>query len=106
MTALIYQENKRSSISITINSRTNPSPFTIHHSLFTMKNVPHWQPFVIFYLVIVAVPVYFVHIFLKKRAYANRTFGNLLLYFAGVIGLAFVMHSLCMWLYFSFFFQR
>jgi len=71
-----------------------------------MKNVPHWQLFVILYLVMVAVPVYTVHMFLKKRAYANRTFANLILYFAGVIGIAFTMHSLCMWLYFSFFFQR
>jgi hypothetical protein len=74
--------------------------------LLQLKDIPHWQLLVIFYLTLVAIPVYFIHIFLKKRAYANRTFSNLLLYFVGVVGTAFLMHSLCMWLYFSFFFQR
>lgn len=70
-----------------------------------MKNVPHWQLFVLMYLVLVAVPVYAVHSFLKKRAYANRNFGNLILYFAGVLATAYLMHSICTWLYFTFFFR-
>ncbi|WP_207492572.1 hypothetical protein [Aridibaculum aurantiacum] len=70
-----------------------------------MKNVPHWQWLVLIYLILVAVPVYFVHNKLKARAYANRTFGNLLLYFFGVIATAYLMHALSMWLYFSFFFR-
>ncbi|WP_147202904.1 hypothetical protein [Segetibacter aerophilus] len=71
-----------------------------------MKNVPHWQLFVLLYLLMVAVPVYFAHTFLKQRAYANRTFGNLILYFAGVLATGFIMHSFSTWLYFTFFFQN
>ena len=70
-----------------------------------MKNVPHWHWFVLFYLAVVAIPVYLVHDFLKKRAYANRTFSNLILYFIGVLATGFIMHSICTWLYFTFFFQ-
>jgi hypothetical protein len=70
-----------------------------------MKNVPHWQLFVLIYLLMVAIPIYLVHDFLKKRAYANRTFGNLILYFTGVLVTGFIMHSICTWLYFTFFFR-
>jgi len=70
-----------------------------------MKNVPHWQWFVFMYFILVAIPVYLVHSSLKKRAYANRTFGNLILYFIGVLAAGYVMHSICMWAYFTFFFQ-
>ena len=70
-----------------------------------MKNVPHWQLLVLLYLLMVAVPVYIVHSFLKKRAYANRTFGNLIVYFIGVLATGYAMHSACMWLYFTFFFK-
>lgn len=66
-----------------------------------MKNVPHWQAFVVLYFIIVAVPVYLVHAHLKKRAYANPGVVNLLLYFIGVIAAAFLMHSVAMWLYFK-----
>jgi len=70
-----------------------------------MKNVPHWQWFVLLYLLLVAIPVYLVHSFLKSRAYANRTFGNLILYFISVLATGYLMHSVCMWLYFTIFFQ-
>jgi hypothetical protein len=69
-----------------------------------MKNVPHWQLLMLIYFFTVAIPVYFVHSHLKKRALTNRTFGNLILYTVGVIGTAFIMHSITMWFYFTFFF--
>lgn len=69
-----------------------------------MKNTPHWQLLVILYFLMVAIPVYLVHIKLKNRAYANRTFINLLIYFAGLLGSALILHTICMWLYFTFFF--
>jgi hypothetical protein len=70
-----------------------------------MNAVQHWQWFVLLYMALVAIPVYLVHSFFKKRAYANRTFGNLILYFIAVLSAGYIMHSLCMWLYFTFFFQ-
>jgi hypothetical protein len=69
-----------------------------------MKSIPHLPWLVVIYFLMVVIPVYVVHSYLKKRAYANQTFTNLFFYFAGVIGSAFVMHSLCMWFYFTFFF--
>jgi hypothetical protein len=69
-----------------------------------MKNVPHWQLLVGMYLVIVAFPVYYVHTKLRARAYANKNFTNLFIYFIGLIGTAVLLHSACMWLYFTFFF--
>jgi len=70
-----------------------------------MKNVPHWQLFVLLYLVFVAIPVYLVHSALKKRAYSNPGFVNLIIYFVAVLGAGFIMHSICTWLYFTFFFR-
>ena len=70
-----------------------------------MKNVPHWKWLIVGYAIMVAIPIYLAHIYLKKRAYENRTFGNLALYFFGVIGVGFTMHYLCLWLYFTFFFE-
>ncbi len=69
-----------------------------------MTNVPHWQLLMLLYFILVAAPVYVVHVVLKKRAYANRTFTNLIFYFMGVLGSAFIMHYIAMWLYFTFFF--
>ena len=69
-----------------------------------MKNVPHWQALMLIYFMMVAVPVYLVHSKLKKRALANRTFTNLFIYTVAVIGIAFIMHTVTMWLYFTFFF--
>ncbi len=69
-----------------------------------MKNVPHLPWLVVIYFLIVVTPVYAIHSYLKKRAYASPTFTNLFFYFAGVTVGAFAMHSLCMWLYFTFFF--
>ncbi len=69
-----------------------------------MKNVPHWHWLVVLYFILVAVPVYYIHLKLRGRAYAHRTFINLLFYFVGVIGAAYLMHSFSMWLYFTFFF--
>jgi hypothetical protein len=70
-----------------------------------MKQVPHWQWLVILYLVVVGIPVFLVHAYLKKRAFANRTFANMFLYFIGVIGTGYIMHSACIWFYFTFFFK-
>jgi len=69
-----------------------------------MKNVPHWQWLVLMYFFLVAIPVYLVHNYFKQKAYANRTFKNLIIYFITVLGSGFVLHSICMWLYFTFFF--
>jgi hypothetical protein len=69
-----------------------------------MKDIPNWQLLVFLYAVLVAVPVYIVHIKLRDRAYANRTFINLLIYFVGILGSAIILHTICMWLYFTFFF--
>ncbi|TDH27885.1 hypothetical protein EXU57_05315 [Segetibacter sp. 3557_3] len=69
-----------------------------------MKDVPHWQWLMVMYFLLVAIPVYMVHAQLKKRAFANRNFTNLLLYFVGVFLSAFVLHGFTMWLYFTFFF--
>jgi hypothetical protein len=69
-----------------------------------MQIIPYWKGLVVAYFLLVAIPVYYVHSILKQRAYANRSFSNLLLYFIGVLASAFVMHSVCMWLYFTFFF--
>jgi len=70
-----------------------------------MKNVPHWQGLVLMYFIIVGIPVYMVHTALRKRAYANPNFKNLIFYFIGVLGSAIVLHSLSMWMYFTFFFR-
>jgi hypothetical protein len=69
-----------------------------------MKKIPHLPWLVAIYFLMVAVPVYIVHTYLKKRAYTKPNFANLFFYFAGVIASAFIMHSICMWLYFTFFF--
>ncbi|HEX8461239.1 MAG TPA: hypothetical protein VF623_07410 [Segetibacter sp.] len=70
-----------------------------------MKNVPHWQWLVLVYLLIVGVPVFLMHNLLKKRALSDRTFGNLFLYFIGVVGTGFILHYACIWLYFTFVFK-
>ena len=103
------------------------SPFTIHHSHFTihnsqltihnsqltthnsplyqqMKNIPHWQWLLTGYFLLVALPVYLLHLKLRARAYEHRTFLNLFIYFMVVLGSAFLLHSFTMWLYFTFFF--
>jgi DNA-binding transcriptional regulator of glucitol operon len=69
-----------------------------------MKNVPHWQWLIALYLFMVAVPVFYVHAILKRRALTHRTFANLLLYFVGVIGTGFLLHNIAMYIYFTFFF--
>lgn len=70
-----------------------------------MNNVPHWQWLMVIYFVLVAVPVWLVHSALKQRLLASKTVLNLLLYFVSVTGVAFIMHFITMWLYFSFIFR-
>jgi apolipoprotein N-acyltransferase len=71
-----------------------------------MKNVPHWQLFMLIYFALVAVPVMVVHYWMKKKVLAQKTALNLLLYFAAVVGAAFLMHFLVMLLYFEFLFRK
>jgi hypothetical protein len=71
-----------------------------------MKHVPHWQLLMLIYFILVAAPVMIVHSLLKKKVLANKTPLNLLLYFAGVVGTAFLMHFITMLLYFEFLFRK
>jgi hypothetical protein len=45
-----------------------------------------------------------VHSLLKKRLLADKTCLNFIIYFTAVVGTAFFMHFLAMWLYFKFMF--
>jgi len=69
-----------------------------------MKNVPHWQLLMLIYFALVGIPVYIVHEKLKQRTLASPTLANLLVYAIAVIGIAFIMHTVTMWVYFTFFF--
>jgi hypothetical protein len=69
-----------------------------------MTRIPHWQWLMLSYFILVAVPVFWVHLKLKKRVLANRTFLNFIAYFIAVIATALIMNSFTMWLYFTFFF--
>ena len=71
-----------------------------------MKNVPHWQLLLLLYFVMVAIPVYGVHVWIKQKVLNNKTFKNLLIYFVGVICVAFLMNFICMNIYYKFFFKR
>lgn len=71
-----------------------------------MQNVPHWRLFMLIYFVLVAVPVIIVHIWFRKRLLVNKTALNLALYFAAVMGAAFLMHFITMLLYFKFLFPH
>jgi hypothetical protein len=71
-----------------------------------MENVPHWRLFMLIYFVVVAIPVIIVHIWFRKKVQVNKTALNLLLYFAAVIGTAFLMHFITMFLYFKFLFPH
>ena len=70
-----------------------------------MKNVPHWQLLLLLYFVMVAIPVYGVHVWLKKKLLNKKSISNLLFYFIGVIGIAFLMNFICMNIYYTFFFK-
>jgi hypothetical protein len=70
-----------------------------------MKNVPHWQLLLLLYFVMVAIPVYGVHVWLKAKLLRNKLLANLLGYFAAVIGVAFLMNFICMHIYYTFFFK-
>lgn len=69
-----------------------------------MKNVPHWQLLMLIYFVLVAVPVYLLHLYLKKSILKNRTFLNLFLYFVAVVGSAFIMNFVTLIVYYKFIF--
>lgn len=71
-----------------------------------MKNVPHWQWFMVLYFMLVAVPVYIAHVQLKKKLLVNKTLQNILYYFMAVIATAFVMHFITMLLYYKFIFSN
>jgi hypothetical protein len=69
-----------------------------------MTKLPYWQWLMLSYLILVAVPVYWVHLKLRKRVLANRTFSNFFVYLIAVLATAFIMNSITMWIYFRFFF--
>ena len=69
-----------------------------------MKNVPHWQLLLLLYFVMVAIPVYGVHTFLKNKLLTNKTLKSLLVYFVTIMGVAFLMNFICMNIYYKFFF--
>ncbi len=71
-----------------------------------MKNVPHWQWLILIYFIAVAIPVYAVHAYLKKKLLQNKTASNLLLYFIAVIATAFIMNFGVMWAYYQFMFHK
>ena len=71
-----------------------------------MNNVPHWQWLLLIYFLLVAIPVFAVHILLKKKLLNKKTFTNLLLYFVLVIGTAVLMHLFSIWFYFTFIFDK
>ena len=69
-----------------------------------MKNVPHWQLLLLLYFIMVAIPVYGVHTFLKNKLLTNKTLKSLLVYFVTIMGVAFLMNFICMNIYYKFFF--
>jgi hypothetical protein len=69
-----------------------------------MTKIPHWQLLTFSYFILVAVPVFWVHLKLKKRVLTNKTFLNFIVYLIAVTATAFIMNSVTMWLYFTFFF--
>ena len=71
-----------------------------------MKSVPHWQWFMAFYFLMVAVPTYMAHLQFKKKVLLNKKFTNIALYFICVVGTAFAMHFITMMLYFKFIFTN
>jgi|GEM_PF-7039510 len=71
-----------------------------------MKNVPHWQWLMVLYLLLVGIPVYIVHVQLKKKLLANRTPLNILFYFITVIATAFIMNFTVMFVYYKFIFPN
>lgn len=71
-----------------------------------MEKVPNWEWLMVLYFLIVTVPVMLVHGWLKKRVLLNKSVANLFLYFAAVVGTAFLMHFVTMWLYFKFLFNH
>ncbi len=71
-----------------------------------MKNTPHWQLLLLLYFVIVAVPVYATHIWLRKKLLQNRNYKNLLLYVVALFTIACAMNMLSMMIYFKFIFHK
>jgi hypothetical protein len=71
-----------------------------------MKNVPHLPWLIGLYILLVAVPVYFVYIKLKRRLMADKTALNLLFYFVGLTATAFIMHFITLAIYFKFIFPN
>ncbi len=69
-----------------------------------MHGVPHWQLFMIIYLLAVGIPVMIVHYNIRKKIQAERTTKSLLMYFAAVLGTALIMHFIMMIIYFKFLF--
>jgi len=70
-----------------------------------MKNVPHWQLLLLLYFVMVAVPVYGIHVWFKIKCLKSKTLTNVLVYVVAVIGVAFLMNFVCMNVYYKFIFK-
>ena len=69
-----------------------------------MENVPNWQWLIMIYFLLVAVPVMLVHFKMKNLVLENKTALNLLVYFVVVVGTAFLMHFVTMYIYYKFIF--
>jgi len=71
-----------------------------------MKHVPHWQWLITIYFILVAVPVYWVHVKAKQKLLSNKSWQNILLYFTLVIGVGVLMNFLVMFFYYRFLFVK
>lgn len=71
-----------------------------------MKHVPHWQWLLAIYFVLVAVPVYWVHVKAKQKLLSNKNWQNIVAYFSLVIGVGVLMNFLTMFFYYQFLFAQ
>jgi hypothetical protein len=67
-----------------------------------MKQVPNWQWFMLFYLLIVALPILLLSKFLKQKRLTKPI--DLLIYFVLLIVAAYLLHLAAMFIYYKFFF--
>ena len=71
-----------------------------------MTKIPYWQWLMLMYFAMVAVPVFALHIYLKRKFLQKRSLAKLLIYFGAVTGTAFLMHIITLWIYFNFIFPK
>ncbi len=71
-----------------------------------MQNIPHWQLLLLLYIVIVAIPVYWVHMLLKMKLLSKKSVKNLFVYCIAVTVTAFLMNYITMLVYYKFLFKK